>query len=281
MSQENESGKRTFTAGEALEAFRRVKLSSGTAVYADAFDPEWIGTTLTAVASGALVVVKLRRFPGTRKMISASSAAAGARAYAAADGKVDDVTTGGPGVGYYVDAPGAAGIAAEILLDEPGNNGGLLHAAIASSTAVTAGTATTFSNANRTIDGGQLKVGDILRIKAAGIVTTSTGSETTTFKIIVGTEAVASTAAVDATNGDVWRIEVDVIVRVVGASGKLLAHGTVANGVPGTATALPFCGAEVTEDISGAAVPVIAQVTNSSTGESVLCHAFTIELIRQ
>jgi hypothetical protein len=48
-------------------------------------------------------------------MISASSATAGARAYAAADGKIDDVTTGGPGVGYYVDAPGAAGIAAEIL----------------------------------------------------------------------------------------------------------------------------------------------------------------------
>lgn len=155
-----------------------------------------------------------------------------------------------------------------------------LQDAIASSTAVTATGPTVFSNGSKTINGGALKAGDILRLKAAGIVTTATGAETTTVRILVGTEVVATTGAVDVASGDVFRLEVDVVVREVGSSGKLLSHGLVALGVPGTVTAKPFCTAEVTEDISSAALTATCDVTNSSTGESVLLHAFSVEHIR-
>lgn len=280
MSQFNPTGLRAFVAGEALEAFRRVKFTtSETVVYADAND-FWIGTTEAAVASGAPVAVKMRNVAGTRKMVCASSASLGARVYGADDGKVDDVATGGPAIGTLLDAPSAAGIVGEVLLDSESDKGGLLAAAVASSTAVTAATATTFSNASKTINGADLKAGDILRIKAAGICTTFTGSETSTIELLVGTEIVATTGAVDGTSGDVWRLEADVIVRTTGASGTLLSHGTYALGAPGTIQAYPFCNAQVTEDISST-FAVLARVTNSSTGESILCHAFTVELIRQ
>lgn len=283
MSQINPSGLRAFVAGETLEAYRRVKhhTTAGQVVYADADDP-WIGTTEFGVTSGAPVTVKLRSVVGTRKMISASSAAAGARAYGAVDGKVDDVTTGGPGIGTYLDAPGAAGIACEILLDEESDKGGLLAAAIATSTAVTASAAaTTFSNGSKTIDGADLKAGDILRIKAAGIIGTATGTETVTVQILVGTEVVATTGAVDPTSADIFRLDVDVAVRVAGAAGKLQAHGTTALGTGGTVTAKAFCSGELSEDISSAALAITCKVTNSSTGESVTLEAFTVETLRQ
>lgn len=156
----------------------------------------------------------------------------------------------------------------------------LMANSVASSTAVTAGTVTTFSNASRVVDGTLLKAGDILRIKAAGILTTATGAETTKVDLVVGTEIVATTGAVDGVTADVWRLEADVVVRVAGASGKLLSHGTQALGAPGTIQAYPFCTAELSEDISSGALSVLCQVTNSSTGESILCHAFSVEHIR-
>lgn len=283
MSQINPTGLRTFTAGEALEAYRRVKFSAGSGsevVYSDA-DDDWIGTTEFYAASGAVVTVKMRNVPGTRKMIFASSASAGARVYAAADGKVDDVVTGGKSIGKVLDAPGAAGIAGDVLLEETADNYGLLAVAIASSTAITAAGPTTFSNASKTIDGTILRAGDLLRIKAAGILTTATGTETTKVDILVGTEIVMTTGAVDSTSADMWRLEADVVVRVAGASGKLQSHGHFAIGAPGTIQSYPYCGAEVSEDLSDTTLPILCQVTNSSTGESVLCHSFSVELLRQ
>lgn len=154
----------------------------------------------------------------------------------------------------------------------------LLHSIAAASTAVTASaTPTTFSNGSRVIDGALLKAGDILRVKAAGLLT-STGSETVTVDILVGTEVVATTGAVNpADTGDMFRLDVDVIVRTPGAAGKLLAHGNVALGTAGTVTDKPFCSAELSEDISSSALTVSCRVTNSSTGESVVLHAFTVE----
>lgn len=157
----------------------------------------------------------------------------------------------------------------------------LLAAAVAGSTAVTASaTATTFSTGSRVVDGALLKAGDLLRIKAAGTLT-STGSETVTVEILVGTEVVATTGAVNpADSGDIFRLEADVAIRTAGASGKLQAHGTVALGTPGTVTAKPFCSTELSEDISSSALAVTCRVTNSSTGESVVLQAFTVEHVQ-
>ena len=82
----------TLTSGEALAAHRFIKLSGGTAVYADAGD-EPIGITTEAVASGVLVACK--PLDGKIKKVTASKAiSAGAAIYVTTDGKVSDAAVG-------------------------------------------------------------------------------------------------------------------------------------------------------------------------------------------
>ncbi|MBN2397097.1 MAG: hypothetical protein JXI32_01850 [Deltaproteobacteria bacterium] len=97
---ENE-GIKTFTAGEDLEAKRRVKIKSGTTstppelVYADAGE-DWIGVTRYAVDSGDPIAVKLNNYPGTFEIecVVDSEIARGTVLYGAADGKVSDAASG-------------------------------------------------------------------------------------------------------------------------------------------------------------------------------------------
>ena len=79
----HENAKKTFTAGEALEAARRVKIKSGTTtdppevVYADAGE-DFIGVTEFAVSSGVLVTIRLKNAEGTFEVEASSTAAIGA-----------------------------------------------------------------------------------------------------------------------------------------------------------------------------------------------------------
>ena len=95
MSQVN--GIKTFTAGEALAAHRRVKIDSGVTdadpaevIYADAED--FIGVTEFAAADGALISVKMCTGPGTFEVecIVDSAIALGTVLYGVTDGKVSD-----------------------------------------------------------------------------------------------------------------------------------------------------------------------------------------------
>ena len=90
MASQNETGHRTFTAGAALEPWRRVKLGSDgeTVVYADA-DDKGIGVTQgPAFKAGDSVPVRLFTAPGTHKIESSGVIADAARAFAASDGMI-------------------------------------------------------------------------------------------------------------------------------------------------------------------------------------------------
>lgn len=96
MSQACE-GTRTFVAGEALAAFRRVKLTAANTVsYADA-DESCIGVTIEAAASAASVSVRLMGGQ-TCKVVASAAVTAAAAVYGVADGKVDDAGAGSDSV---------------------------------------------------------------------------------------------------------------------------------------------------------------------------------------
>lgn len=97
MSAQNEIGYKTFTSGEALAKFRRVKLDTdGEVVYADAADGnDWIGVTQHATsASGELVVIRLRNTPGTYFLTAANTVDVGDQLFPANDGKVSGDASG-------------------------------------------------------------------------------------------------------------------------------------------------------------------------------------------
>lgn len=102
MSSVNEI--KTFIAGEALAAKRRVRIMTDSpatvtdppeVVYADAGE-DWIGVTEYAAADGEFVAVKLNNSAGTFEITCVVSAAIarGTVLYGAADGKVSDSSSG-------------------------------------------------------------------------------------------------------------------------------------------------------------------------------------------
>lgn len=108
-------GIKTYFATEALEAYRRVKLSatSGYVEYADGDNPG-IGFTLAPAALGEQVSVQLRSFNGTVQLEAAGAIALGGDVYGAADGKIEDVV-GSNLIGIALQAATAAADVIEVL----------------------------------------------------------------------------------------------------------------------------------------------------------------------
>lgn len=99
MSQQNEYGIKTFTAGEALEEFRLVRLKSAdgeTVEYADEYDDDVIiGVTQAYAASGAPVTVALFGPYRTFKLTcSGAVSAENSALYLDDDGKVKNSGNG-------------------------------------------------------------------------------------------------------------------------------------------------------------------------------------------
>ena len=114
-------GKKTFTATEALEAARRVKLTSGsgTAVeYADDSD-DYIGVTLAKAAITTPVVVALKRaYPGSVEITASAVITAGATIYGADDGKVSAVSSSTDKYGKALEAASGGGAIIESVMDD-------------------------------------------------------------------------------------------------------------------------------------------------------------------
>ena len=120
MSQQIEGPRKTFTAGEILPAFRRIKISAvtgahgPTVVLADAAEP-CIGVTEVYVPSGDPVTVYLANAQGTRKMMATAAAITGGNpVYAAIDGYVAAAGTIVEGTALETTA-GALGDILEVL----------------------------------------------------------------------------------------------------------------------------------------------------------------------
>jgi hypothetical protein len=86
-------GMKAFTAGEDLSAYRRVKLSSGEVVYADA-DEAAVGITQNACLDGESVTVRLITAGKTFKVEAGEAITTGSLCYGLADGKVGDTDPG-------------------------------------------------------------------------------------------------------------------------------------------------------------------------------------------
>lgn len=121
---ENTTGLQAFTAtAAAIGLGVRVKLdSSGTISAAGATDA-WIGVTTEPIVASGTGTVKLRSAAGSYLVVAAGAIAVGARLYAAASGKVNDVQLGGGDTGLM--AKTAAGADGDIIEAVPVSNPGV------------------------------------------------------------------------------------------------------------------------------------------------------------
>jgi hypothetical protein len=131
MSQQADGISKTLAAGEILVAFRRVKLSGATVVYADAGE-KGIGTVqLAAAAIGDFAHIRMDGAAATGKVMASGAIAAGVKIYPAADGKVSAVPSG-VSIGEALEAATADGDVIEaIMVDADGIFAGLTVLAVA------------------------------------------------------------------------------------------------------------------------------------------------------
>jgi hypothetical protein len=115
MSKQINGPEVTLIAAEDLVAFRRVKISGATVVYADAGETG-IGTVQAAVdcSEDAHACIRLDKSSGSSKMMAAGIITAGADAYPAQDGKISATANGEP-VGTTLEASGADGDIIEVV----------------------------------------------------------------------------------------------------------------------------------------------------------------------
>ena len=93
----------------------------------------------------------------------------------------------------------------------------------------------TLFDKTRTIKANRLRVGSQIRIRAIGVHTVTTGAETHDMALMLGTVSLASRATIDPANNDIFLFDVTVAVRTIGASGTIVAVGSMCFGVSGTA----------------------------------------------
>ena len=134
----------------------------------------------------------------------------------------------------------------------------LAYSQVAASSALT-NTVTETTLASVTLDGKRLRAGDVIRVRAQGIATATNSTDTLTLKLYAATEVVYATAALDVANSDVWLIDMDIVVRIAGASGHLAGAGQAAFGAAAT-TLKSIILADAAEDVSG---DVVVKITGT------------------
>ncbi len=120
----------------------------------------------------------------------------------------------------------------------------LVNAATAASAAVTStSTETAFSTGSYTIPANALAAGSVIKIRYAGIATSTANSDTLQIKTYIGGTggtALLTSAATDAVNSDIFAGEYNLTIRTAGTSGTFVGQGvyTKVEGASNTATSV-------------------------------------------
>lgn len=139
---------------------------------------------------------------------------------------------------------------------------------------------TTFSNGTVTIPKNSLTAGDVIRIRAQGIAPATNSTDTLNIKLKVGTTVIAQTGALDVANNDIFLIDANIVIRTVGATGTLVAYGTVSIGTPGTATVKTFNLASTTIDTTvDQTLTVTATWSVANAGDTVQMDSLLVEKV--
>ncbi len=274
---------KTFTAGEALAAYRRVKLSSGsgtTVEYSDA-GQEFIGVTESAVASGAPVAVRLWGSHATFKMTASEAFSAGDVLYGADDGKVAD-TPVGPSIGRALAAASADASVVEVFRDT--NRLGIVYRSVAASGAIAASSTETAFDKKYTIPANTMKPGDVYRVTFQGIATATNSTDTLTIKAYLGGltgTAILTGTATDVANNNIFAGVFTIVCRTNGASGTFVAVGyhTDVPAASGTATiGITEITASTTVDTTAAQdIAVSAAWSSTNAGNSCRLDVMLVE----
>lgn len=157
--------------------------------------------------------------------------------------------------------------------------GGAAGATTAASTAITGTTETrTVFSQSVSIPAEALQVGTVLKVTAAVFYTATTGAETHTLAVALGSTDVLTTGNIDPANDGCTVIEATIVVRSIGSSGTVVGWGFAHTGTRGGSPASQslFSGTTSTStqavDTTGALVVGIAIDRQGPATDSDSCR---------
>jgi hypothetical protein len=216
-----------------------------------------------------------------------------ATAYAAGDLCFHDVSE--PGEEYYLLVGAGVNATLGALLISAGDGtlttapnvtntdgGPVVYQTVAASSNLTNSTVeTAFSTGSFSFPANSLKAGDVIRIRAQVDAPTTNSTDTLTLKVKIGSTVLLATAAVDVANGDTGLLDVELVVRSIGATGSIVANGNWTLGVPGTATSRAVTlGATTLDTTAAAAITVTGTWSVASASDICALTSMTVELQR-
>ena len=145
----------------------------------------------------------------------------------------------------------------------------LTYTTVAASATITNTTTETDFSQTAVISANTLKAGDLIRVQAHAVVSSSNSTDTLTVKLKIGSTTIVSTGALDVANNDVVLIDALLVVRTFGASGTFVASGIVNIGVPGTATVKAF-------NLASTTIDTTVNQTIKLTGQWSVAHASNV-----
>ena len=153
---------------------------------------------------------------------------------------------------------------------------------VAASTAIT-GTTETQTNFDQSfsIPANTLKVGTRIKIRAQGIHTATTGAETSTMLLVLGSTTLASFVDSNPADNDVFYFDFEVVIRTAGASGTMVGCGTGGAVTPTTGTAKVLNLASTAIDTTAAQVVGVAidRQATATDSDSARLDFLTVDII--
>jgi len=160
--------------------------------------------------------------------------------------------------------------------------GGGAFCQVAASTAITGETETDVAfDQTYTVPANTLKPGTRIRVRAQGIHTATTGTEDHTIALKLGSITIASAAAVDPANNDLFYFDAEIVCRTAGATGTLVACGSLAVGASGTGALVGFLKASTTVDTTAANIlgVYIDRQGTATDSDSARLDVLTVDVI--
>lgn len=132
-----------------------------------------------------------------------------------------------------------------------------------------------------TLPANMLKAGTRVKIRAQGIHTATTGSETHTMALKIGSQAMVSKASIDPANNDIFYFDFEIVCRTTGASGTFVGCGVAAFGASGTATpTVQYIGSTTIDTTTTNVIGVyITRQSSATDSDSARLDFLTVELI--
>jgi hypothetical protein len=160
--------------------------------------------------------------------------------------------------------------------------GGSAFAQVTASTAITGASENeTMFDQSYTLPANTLGQGTRVRIRAQGIHTATTSSETHTMTLKVGSVSLVSQASIDPANNDLFYFDFEFVCRTTGGSGTIVGCGVAAFGASATANPTVRYLASTTIDTTAANIigVYIDRQSSATDSDSARLDFLTVDVL--